>query len=817
VPEGVRYVITLDADTRMPRDAALRLIGKMAHPLNRPAFDPEKRLVMAGHAILQPRVTPSLPIGNEGSLYQRTVSGPGGIDPYAAAVSDVYQDLFGEGSFTGKGIYDVDAFEAALAGRVPPDALLSHDLFEGVYARAGLATDVELVEEFPARYDVAAKRQHRWTRGDWQLLPWIAGSRDMPAVGRWKMVDNLRRSLLAPAALAALALSWLLPLPAALVATLLVLAALVVPAFLPSLFAVLPRRPGVRLGSHLRALGGDLRQAAMQGVLVVAFLPDQARRMADAIIRTLWRLFVSRRRLLEWTTAAQSAGTPRLDLAGFVRGMSTGVALGLALPVGVVLLAPQAWPVALPFLLLWTAMPALALWVSRLPRLAAGGALPAQDAVALRQIARRTWGYFEAFVTPADNMLPPDNFQEDPRPVIAHPTSPTNMGLHLLSAVAARDFGWAGTLQTVERLEASLATMRRLPKHRGHFFNWYDTKDLRVLEPAYVSSGDSGNLAGHLIVLAHACEEWTLAPGYPDPVLGIRDALLLARADLGQASHAEGHAVLARIMEQLDQPEAFETLAPDLSRLAAELSDAVDTQGHDDRKDARRWIAAFRDAIAEHLRDRGLDHGRRVLLGARLAALAAEAREMAMAMDFGFLLDPERKLLSIGYSVTENSLDPSCYDLLASEARLASLFAIAKGDVPSRHWFRLGRTATPVGTASALTSWSGSMFEYLMPPLVIREPAGSLLAQTNRLVVARQQTYARGLGIPWGVSESGFKAAMAPVPGRGRAVGGATPSRRARDLPRSSCRPRARGPAPRGARPRRPRRSGPGRGRAGAA
>jgi cyclic beta-1,2-glucan synthetase len=759
VPEGVRYVITLDADTRMPRDAALRLIGKMAHPLNRPAVDPEKRRVVAGHAILQPRVTPSLPIGSEGSLYQRTVSGPGGMDPYAAAVSDVYQDLFGEGSFTGKGIYDVDAFEAALAGRVPPNALLSHDLFEGIYARAGLATDVELVEEFPARYDVAAKRQHRWTRGDWQLLPWIAGKRDVPAVGRWKMVDNLRRSLLAPAALVTLALSWLLPLPAALMATLLVLATLVVPAFMPSLFAVLPRRPGVHFGSHLRALGSDLQQAAMQGFLSVAFLPDEARRMADAVIRTLWRLFVTRRRLLEWTTAAQSAGSPRLDLAGFARGMSAGVALGLAAAVGVVLLSPDVWPIALPFALLWTGSPALALWVSQRPRPSAGGALSAPDALELRLIARRTWGYFETFVTPADNMLPPDNFQEDPRPVVAHRTSPTNMGLHLLSAVAARDFGWAGTLQTVERLEASIAAMRRLPKLKGHFFNWYGTEDLRVFEPAYVSSVDSGNLAGHLIVLAQACEEWIEAPAYPDPIAGVRDALLLARADFSRTGNdAESPALIARIVARLDQPDDFEEVAPDLLRLAAEAAAASTAEGQDNEPDILRWIAAFRDGIAEHLRDRGLDRAERILLGARLAALAAGAREMAMEMDFAFLFDPERKLLSIGYSVDENSLDPSCYDLLASEARLASLLAIAKGDVPTRHWFRLGRTATPVGAESALISWSGSMFEYLMPLLVMREPAGSLLAQTNRLVVARQQAYARSLGIPWGVSESAFNA-----------------------------------------------------------
>lgn len=748
VPDGVRYVITLDADTRMPRDAAARLIGKMAHPLNQPILDAEKRRVVEGHAILQPRVTPSIPTGDEGSLYQRTVSGPGGMDPYAAAASDVYQDLFGEGSFTGKGIYDVDAFEAALAGRVPTDTLLSHDLFEGIYARAGLASDVELVEDFPARYDVAAKRQHRWTRGDWQLLPWIVGKRDLPAVGRWKLVDNLRRSLLAPSALVALGLSWLLPVPAALVGTLLVLAAIMVPVFLPSLFTVLPRRAGVHLGSHMRALGRDLRQATTQSFLSIAFLPDQARQMGDAIIRTLWRLFVTRRHLLEWTTAAQSASSPRLDLYGFARGMWASVALGIVLAVGAVVLSPEAWPIALAFALLWTGAPALALRISRSPKLPADRALLAADADALRIIARRTWGFFETFVTPADNMLPPDNFQQDPKPVIAHRTSPTNIGLYLLSAVAARDLGWSGTLRTVERLEATLDTMRRLPKHRGHLFNWYATLDLRVLEPAYVSSVDSGNLAGHLIVLAQACEEWIERPAIADPLAGIAVALQVARADLGNADLK----LLARLEDRMRQPDTFDEMAPDLLRLADHAVTAAEGQ------DACRWITAFRNATAEHVADRRFTSADRVQFNARLAVVAASAREMAMEMDFAFLLDPERKLLSIGYSVDQNRRDSSCYDLLASEARLASVFAIAKGDVSTRHWFRLGRLATPVGAASALVSWSGSMFEYLMPLLVMHEPAGSLLAQTNRLIVARQQVYARAIGIPWGVSESAFNA-----------------------------------------------------------
>lgn len=290
VPPDVRYVITLDADTRLPRDAAARLIGKMAHPLNRPHFSPEQGRVTDGYGILQPRVTPALPMTCDGSLYQRVFSAPGGMDPYAAATSDVYQDLFGEGSYTGKGIYDVDVFEAALAGRVADNTLLSHDLFEGVFARAGLTSDIEVVEDFPSRYEVAAKRQHRWIRGDWQLLPWIFGAKALPAVGRWKMLDNLRRSLLAPITLVAFGFAWMLPGGAAVDASLLLLASLAIPAMLPVLLSVLPHRAGIGWRSHARTLVGDARAAILQTLLSLLFLPDQGWRAGDAIIRTLVRL-----------------------------------------------------------------------------------------------------------------------------------------------------------------------------------------------------------------------------------------------------------------------------------------------------------------------------------------------------------------------------------------------------------------------------------------------------------------------------------------------------------------------------------------------
>ncbi len=786
VPSGVRYVITLDADTRLPRDTARRLVGKMAHPLNRPRFDATVGRVVEGYAVLQPRVAPSLPVGREGSLFQRVFSSASGLDPYAAAVSDVYQDLFGQGSYAGKGIYDVDAFEAALAGRVADGALLSHDLFEGIFARAGLVSDIEVVEEFPSRYDVAAARQHRWARGDWQLLPWIFGRRDatgairggpgLPLIGLWKMLDNLRRSLSAPASIAALLAGWLLARNAAPLWTAFVVLTISLPTLLPIFADIVPRRAGVNARSHLRALRSDLRLAASLTAFLIAFLAHQAWLMVDAIGRTLFRLLVSRRNLLQWVTAAQANLRPRLDLNGAYRRMSGGVAIALLAAALIGHFRPDAWPVAIPFVILWAASPAIAVWISLSPLVAGRLAVTDADARALRLVARRTWRYFETFVTADDQMLPPDNFQEDPRPVLAHRTSPTNLGLYLLSAISARDFGWAGTSETVERLEATLATMRRLQQHRGHFYNWYDTRDLRPLEPRYVSSVDSGNLAAHLIALANTCREWVDAPvinrvscaGVADSLELAREALqnlptdlrtqTIAAAQLAHALDALAAALHDDAAEPANPAARLGRLAPaaatlaDIARaLSGELGDELGSE-------ILFWADAARRSIASWQRDLTLTEEAIRGLRQRLATLESTARGMAEAMQFAFLLDPERRLLSIGYRATEGTLDPSCYDLLASEARLASFVAIAKNDIPARHWFRLGRAVTPVEHGAALISWSGSMFEYLMPSLVMRAPFGSLLEQTNRLIVQRQIRYGVELRIPWGVSESAYNA-----------------------------------------------------------
>ena len=894
VPSDVRYVITLDADTRLPRGTARRLIGKMAHPLNRPRLDPDRGRVVEGYAVLQPRVTPSLPSGREGSLFQRIFTSPSGLDPYAFAVSDVYQDLFGEGSYSGKGIYDVDAFEAALDGRLPESVILSHDLLEGIFARAGLASDIEVVEEFPSRYHAAAARQHRWARGDWQLLPWIFGrGRDssgdqrrtaIPLIGRWKMLDNLRRTLSAPAAFLGLLVGWTLPLAAAAVWSGFVVATFAIPTLLPAFIGMVPRRLGFSQRRHWYAVGRDFALSLSQVALLVTLLAHQAWLMSDAIVRTFFRMFGRHRRLLEWVAAAQAKPTIQLNIRGYFRWMAGGIALAGAGVAVVVSIGQRAWPVAVPFLVLWIAAPAIARWSSLSPSMAGFNSLSDSDARALRLIARRTWRFFETFVTAKDHMLPPDNFQEEPQPVLAHRTSPTNLGLYLLSVVAAGDFGWLGKLETAERIEATLGTMNRLERFRGHFYNWYDTHDLRALDPKYISSVDSGNLAGHLIVLGNACREMIRAPVTgTNWFAGIDDALEITRESLRRLSddrrtlsatrkHLEdalgelsavvstslrsaegpdfrgesGHnakkspalapatpagltvqlaelalrahtlADIARTFstERGDEASAevlacaeavnatlqshqrdFDQLMPWAKLVAAETAFAsLATMAIDDSTqqalarlfDSVPTLADLPDlceaailvtqrrvnvAVQNSIADDSLTMRGEVLVEAlkcsanaarlfrrRLDALAELTRKMFDAMKFDFLFNPARQLLAIGYRVTEGSLDSNCYDLLASEARLASFVAIAKGDVPNRHWFRLGRTETPVGRGSALVSWSGSMFEYLMPSLVMRAPAGSLIEQSNRFVVQRQIEYGAELRLPWGVSESAYNA-----------------------------------------------------------
>lgn len=787
LPAGFRFVLTLDADTKLPRNAARRLVGKLAHPLNRPFFDKEQGRVTYGYGLLQPRVTPTLPVDDYGTIFQSIFSTRRGTDPYVFATSDVYQDLFGEGSYAGKGIYDIDAFEAALANRVPENAMLSHDLFEGIFARAALVSDIEVVEEFPERYAVACARQHRWVRGDWQLLPWIAGSfkiisrqgrEAIPAVGLWKMLDNLRRSLMPVFAFASLFVAWLsLSFAPAAAWTAFLVLVMFLPAFIPMYSGSHLRPAEETVRSQINLVARETAQALVITAANLTFLAHQASLAVDAVTRTLYRLYVSRKNLLEWTAAAQVQSAIKPALRDHYALMLPSVIAALAI------LAVAAWwqngvaAVALPFAALWLAAPAIA-WVISKPRLATDElAASPQDRLALRLVARRTWTFFEAFVTAEDNMLPPDNFQEDPAPVVAHRTSPTNIGLYLLAAANARDFGWLGLGDALNRIEATLATIDRMERYRGHLFNWYDTRSLTPLEPRYVSTVDSGNFAGHLIALSNICQSWSTAiPANVEYLEGIGDCAEILREEIATA--AEGGTKTSRqiakgILQQIRSfhvslqkartpaeliPVRLIELAVQAGALHTSANQLSEALAPGKAKQVLYWVSALQNTIESQFKDASLDDRARSQIRKRLDVVMAKTRNLALEMEFAFLADPQRQLMAVGFRASDSTLDGSCYDMLASEAALASYLAIAKGDLSARHWFRLARPVTSLSGGAALVSWSGSMFEYLMPLLVLQMPHGSLLDQTARLIVRRQIAYAGNLRIPWGISESAFSA-----------------------------------------------------------
>ncbi len=848
---SIRYVITLDADTELPRAIAKRLVGAMAHPENRPVFDARRQRIVHGHGIIQPRVG-TLPNSSRRSRFARIFAGAPGVDPYTTAVSDVYQDLFGEGSFVGKGIYDVDAFQAALHGRVPENRLLSHDLFEGNFARSALATDIEVLDDQPATYEVVASRAHRWLRGDWQLLPWLffsvpsaAGRRpnDLRLLDRWKLLDNLRRSLVPPALVLLLVLSFFSRAGLAGRALTLTAAVFLGPIVVRQILSL--SRAAVSPGRHA-PLGGELLQNLQQAGLGVMLLLDQALLSIDGIARTGYRLLISHRNLLEWTTMSQAVRRHRSGSLRASRRLATSGWLALLLLVVVSWLARANLSYALPVLLLWVAAPATAGWLGRLEQEPAPDAqLTDSGRRRLRLLARKTWRFFDVFVTAEDNWLPPDNYQEDPRGVVAHRTSPTNIGLYLLSVVSARDFGFITVGEALARLENSFATLARMERRSGHILNWYDTTTLRPLEPQYVSTVDSGNLAAYLWTLRAACTELPQAALFDAQTLqATRDALALASDALTHDSSAKkaiGLAAIAGLDELLvdGAPElergsiagfatlriwhqAVSDLAKDdwTERASDEvrywLERAVALLGHTIAQAAELapclgwlqaaetpWLAGSADTLYRELGARiatartpvelaaaassfleelaGLEQTAAAETSApieaffkdlatsllvtqracatltqRAADIAQQAVELADGMDFGFLYDQQRDLFAIGYNVSGARLDGSHYDLLASEARLASLVAISKGDAPVEHWWKLGRPRTATSAGRSLVSWSGSMFEYLMPLLVTGVNGDTLLGETCKSSVGRQRDYGAEREVPWGISEAAY-------------------------------------------------------------
>lgn len=779
VPADVKYVMTLDSDTRLMRDAVTKLVGKMHHPINRPVIDEATGRITAGYSILQPRVTPSLTTGKEASTFQRIFSADRGVDPYVFTVSDVYQDLAGEGTFTGKGLYHVDAFEAAVKGRIAENSVLSHDLLEGSLSHCALVTDVELVEDFPTRYGVETSRQHRWARGDWQLLPYLfSPSSGISMLGRWKMYDNLRRSLIPIAWLVASVMGWYYMEPRqALIWQLVLIFLLFVAPTLSLISGIMPRSSDIVARAHVHRVFSDIRAANAQVALRIAFLAHSAALMADAIARSVYRTFVSRKLMLEWRTAAQADSLARGGILAHYKSMWQAPALAV-ISVALAMISSTGLPfIGIPFALVWALSPMIAWYVSQTAETEDQLAVSDHVAAELRKIARRTWRYFEEFVTAEQHFLPPDNFQETPQPVLAERTSPTNIGVYLLSVISARDFGWLSFEEAVRRLEQTIATVDGMPKYRGHLYNWYRTNTLETLGPRYISAVDSGNLAGHLIAVSSMCREWAEAPSahLQGSLDGIGDVAAILSETLTQLpddrktvrplrhlieERIEGfHNALAAVKRE---HEFASIRVINLSVLARDVNKLIVNLDHEIRSsesgELAKWAGALVATCEAHIADSVFDLGSIEQLRDRLIVLRDRSRDIAFSMDFGFLFRPERRLLSIGYRVETNELDEACYDLLASEARLTSLFAIAKGDLPTEHWYKLGRPVVPVGSRGALVSWSGSMFEYLMPPLVMQERQGGILNQTNNLVVVEQMNHGRRLGTPWGISEAAFNA-----------------------------------------------------------
>ncbi len=811
VLSNVKYVITLDTDTQLPRDSAWQFVGAMAHPLNRARYDEDQQRVCEGYGILQPRMGVSLP-GTSRSRYARLYGDEPGIDPYTRAVSDVYQDLCGEGSFIGKGIYDIDAFERSLKDRFPENRILSHDLLEGCYTRAGLVSDVLLYEEYPSRYSADVNRRHRWIRGDWQLAGWLLRRVPGPGADRqknplswlsqWKLFDNLRRSL-APSALTLLLMLGWTVLSSAWFWTLSVIGVILIPSLIASALDVLQKPGEVLLRQHLAASARSTRRRFAQAAFSLVCLPYEAFYSLDAIVRTTWRMLITHRLLLEWNPSSDPERNDRTGLAASCRTMWIAPVIATATVIYLALSGPAALAAAGPILGLWFFSPAIAWWISR-PLARREARLTDDQTLFLRKISRKTWAFFETFVGPEDHWLPPDNYQEHPVARVAHRTSPTNMGLALLANLSAHDFGYISTEQLIERTANAFHTMEALERHRGHFYNWYDTQSLKPLLPTYISAVDSGNLAGHLL---------TLRPGLlalPDQKIlgarlftGLSDTLMILVEILADAAEGADPGVyapagLAHLQRDLEAaynspPATLMTARKLLDQLTTSAEevvagvDALDIDGTGPDNQAAWWARAFagqcRAALHElmflapwtllpaspnrlddfpgineipTLRElAGLGNQRAIERIAAIERLALQSSELAR-MEYDFLFDKERHLLTIGCNVGEHRLDASYYDLLASEARLYSFVAIAQGQLPQESWFTLGRLLTTAGGEPILLSWGGSMFEYLMPLLVMPTYENTLLDQTYKAAVAMQIEYGKKRGVPWGISESGY-------------------------------------------------------------
>jgi len=831
--KNVRYVITLDSDTQLPRDAARKLIGTLAHPLNRAVLDPSGKRLQRGYAILQPKAGVDLQSARKSRL-AAIFSADATFDVYTRAVSDVYQDLFGEGSFVGKGIYDIDAFHHLVDTWLPEGVLLSHDMIEGSFARAGLVSDIEIVEDYPSRYAVYCRRKHRWARGDWQTAPWIFPrvadrfGRDMPnalqIISRWKIVDNLRRALYEPVMLALLVAGWLFLPRGPVFWTGAALVVVLLPSFLQLISGLskIQRYSAAYLKSV--ALGFAIEQVRM--ALFFALLLHQSVIMLDAAVRTIFRMVVTRRNLLEWETAAQAemnAG-PRSLVDRYLEGIPLAA---LAIGGAICLLKPHALPIALPFLICWFLTGQIAAWLDRMPS-PSESKVPTRDREFLRDTALRTWRFFDEFSGPRNHWLISDRLQQVPEMLVER-VSPTNLGLLLNARLAAYDLGFIGLPEVVQLTKATLSAASKLERFRGHFYNWYDARTLQAEPPFFISSVDSGNLACSLLTTSQACMQMAGQPLFPPQLfLGITDRLRLLR----QIAGADRKMALLEAVIALedgttaleDDPERWIPELSSLERSAGQLQKRMEATGndspdliywsrdlHDQLRRLRRlaatfapWLAGSDKALVEHLgirpqidihqltleeaikaleglasalsdslnrADLSIEDRKKVeALQRKAAARAERARNLhatmeelaetceglAHEMDFGFLYNRQRKLLSIGYTKSADRVESACYDLLASEARLATFIAIAKGDIPQASWLYLGRGQTQCENERVLISWAGSLFEYLMPNLWMRVYPNTLLHASARTAINFHARMEVLKDHPWGISEAGF-------------------------------------------------------------
>jgi cyclic beta-1,2-glucan synthetase len=837
----VRYIITLDNDSQLPRGSAEKLVATISHPLNVARLATNSSTtgttgakVLEGYGIIQPRVGVTLVSANS-TLFSRIFSGHSGLDPYTQTVSEVYQDLFQEGSYVGKGIYDVNVFANALEGYVPDNSILSHDLFEGIFSRVALASDIEIFEDFSTKYHVHTRRQHRWVRGDWQLLPWIfsrvpnkSGTRiptPLNPLGRWKLVDNLRRSVLAPSLLLFCLSIWLFLPPSASILTLLVLLTVAFPVYanLAQAFLIPPR--GLSLEGHVKGVGRDIFQASKQAILTICFIPHQAALMLHAISITLYRLFISKKNLLEWETAYSAEKRLHYGYKSILREMRGGIFLTFIAILLVLLNTNIALNVAAPFLLLWISSPVIAKRLSD-PLSLVGFEVNKKDKSYLEKVAWDSWRFFRDLMVGSNNYLIPDNIQLVPKRIVVDRTSITNISLSLLSTVSAYDLGFLSLPKTIELLNNTYQSLNRLERFHGHFLNWYNVQTLASLSPRYISMVDSGNMLGYLITMRVISQElYDRDFVTEDHLLFAKDLLTKIEStnsalsdDINRAlnylSNVESEgislvklvdfsleisAITSKLSEEKALPfidlfdfSAFFSFVPILSELerilkshAPQLS-ATKTnifelfqsvQNAEPSLNGLRKIISATESILHEISSISLTDSLKTLIDSKITDLKSKSalaeglleefanklsnisnltHKFINEMDFGFLYDSDRDLFPIGYDVDNARRDQSYYDLLASEARLGSLSAIAVNQVPQQHWFSLGRPLTDSLGGKVLMSWSGTMFEYLMPMLVTKDYPGTILSESYKSAVRSQIIYGKKRGVPWGISESGY-------------------------------------------------------------